>query len=99
MNKANRANQAKARQSQATKQPPKTAEQITAERTASTARAQGLAPPKPTLGARVQAAGVKTANHISRNKAAYIAGGLGTAAIAGGAALAARAKKKSREEG
>ena len=38
------------------------------------------------LGVRVKAAGVKAAAHVSRNKAAYIAGGVGAAGVAGLAA-------------
>ena len=50
-----------------------------------------------TAGTRVKAAGTKAAAHVSRNKAAYIAGGLGAAGVAGMAA--ASRKKQSQGEG
>jgi hypothetical protein len=46
-------------------------------------------------GASVKAAGAKAASHISRNKAAYIAGGLG--AVAGAAGTAALSRKKQAQ--
>jgi len=48
------------------------------------------------LGARAKAAGVRAAAHVSRNKAAYITGGLGAAGVAG---LAAASRKKPSQEG
>ncbi|MDR0328628.1 MAG: hypothetical protein LBI05_10075 [Planctomycetaceae bacterium] len=47
--------------------------------------------------ATVKAAGAKAASHVSRNKAAYIAGGLGAAAGAAGMAAASR-RKQSQDE-
>ena len=47
---------------------------------------------------KITAAGKKAASHVSRNRAAYIAGGLGAAAGAGAATIAARAKKKAKDE-
>jgi len=45
-------------------------------------------------GAKIKSAGVKAKSHISRNRAAYITGGLAAAAgAAGGAALASRNRK------
>ena len=49
------------------------------------------------LGARAKAAGIRAAAHVSRNKAAYIAGGLGAAGVAGLAA--ASRKKRAQGEG
>jgi hypothetical protein len=49
-------------------------------------------------GASVKAAGTKAAAHVSRNRAAYIAGGLGAAAGAAGMAVANR-KKQSQSDG
>ena len=49
-------------------------------------------------GTAAKTAGVKAASHVSRNKAAYIAGGLGAAAGAAGMAAANR-KKQSQGEG
>ena len=45
-------------------------------------------------GASAQAARKKAAAHVSRNKAAYIAGGLGAAGVATAAGIAARNRKK-----
>ena len=50
------------------------------------------------VATKAKAAGVKAASHVSRNKAAYIAGGLGAAAGAAGMAAANR-KKQSQGEG
>jgi hypothetical protein len=47
--------------------------------------------------ATVKTAGAKAASHVSRNKAAYIAGGLGAAAGAAGIAAASR-KRQSQDE-
>jgi len=44
-------------------------------------------------GAKTKAAGVAAKAHVSRNKAAYIAGGLGAAGVAGGMAIASRKKR------
>ena len=44
-------------------------------------------------GAKAKAAGLAAKAHVGRNKAAYIAGGLGTAAGATGIALASRKKQ------
>ena len=49
-------------------------------------------------GTAAKTAGIKAASHVSRNKAAYIAGGLGAAAGAAGMAAANR-KKQSQGEG
>jgi len=45
------------------------------------------------VGTRAKAAGAKAASHVSRNRAAYIAGGLGAAAGAAGLAAASRKKR------
>jgi len=46
-------------------------------------------------GAKIKSAGAKAKSHVSRNRAAYIAGGLATTAgAAGGAALASRNRKQ-----
>ena len=49
-------------------------------------------------GTTAKAAGTKAAAHVSRNKAAYIAGGLGAAAGAAGMVAASR-KNKSQNDG
>ena len=49
-------------------------------------------------GTAAKTAGIKAASHVSRNKAAYIAGGLGAAAGAAGMAAANR-KRQSQGEG
>ena len=49
-------------------------------------------------GASAQAAGKKAAAHVSRNKAAYIAGGLGAAAGTAGIVAASR-KKRTEGDG
>ena len=48
-------------------------------------------------GAKAKAAGLAAKAHVSRNKAAYIAGGLGTAGVATAAGIAARNRKKRTE--
>jgi len=48
-------------------------------------------------GTAVKAAGAKAASHVSRNRAAYIAGGLGAAAGAAGMAAASRKKREQGE--
>ena len=50
------------------------------------------------VGTAAKTAGLKAASHVSRNKAAYIAGGLGAAAGAAGMAAANR-KRQSQGEG
>ena len=45
-------------------------------------------------GASAKTAGKKAAAHVSRNKAAYIAGGLGAAGVAG---IAAASRKKAAQ--
>ena len=48
-----------------------------------------------TGGAAIKSAGTKAKSHVSRNRAAYIAGGLAAAAgAAGGVALASRNRKQ-----
>ena len=49
-------------------------------------------------GAGVKAAGTKAASHVSRSRAAYIAGGLGAAAGAGGMAILNRKKQAQSED-
>ena len=49
------------------------------------------------VASKAKAAGTRAAAHVSRNKAAYIAGGLGAAGVAG-IATASR-KKKSQGDG
>jgi len=46
-------------------------------------------------GAKAKAAGIAAKAHVSRNKAAYIAGGLGAAA--GAAGIAAMNRKKAAQ--
>ena len=50
-------------------------------------------------GVSAQAAGKKAAAHVSRNRAAYIAGGLGAAGVAAGATGIAAASRKKRADG
>ena len=49
-------------------------------------------------GTAVKAAGAKAASHVSRNRAAYIAGGLGVATGAAGIAMASR-KRRAQDDG
>lgn len=49
-------------------------------------------------GEKAKAAGMKAASHVSRNRAAYIAGGLGAAAGAGGMAILKRNKQAQSED-
>ena len=49
------------------------------------------------VGAGVKVAGTKAASHVSRNRAAYIAGGLGAAAGAAGMAAMNRKKQAQSE--
>ena len=49
-------------------------------------------------GTAVKAAGAKAASHISRNRAAYLAGGLGAATGAAGIAMASR-KRRAQDDG
>ena len=49
-------------------------------------------------GTAVKTAGAKAASHVRRNRAAYIAGGLGAAAGAAGMATASR-KRRAQDEG
>ena len=48
-------------------------------------------------GAKAKAAGIAAKAHVGRNKAAYIAGGLGAAAGAAGIAAASRKKRAESE--
>ena len=48
-------------------------------------------------GAKAKAAGIAAKAHVGRNKAAYIAGGLGAAAGAAGIAAASRKKQAESE--
>ena len=48
-------------------------------------------------GTAVKAAGAKAASHVRRNRAAYIAGGLGAAAGVAGIAVASRKKQAQSE--
>ena len=50
------------------------------------------------MGTRAKAAGAAAKSHVSRNRAAYIAGGLGAAAGVAGMATASR-KKWAQDEG
>jgi hypothetical protein len=49
-------------------------------------------------GATVKAAGAKAASHVSRNRASYIAGGLGAAAGAAGMAAMSRKKQSQSDD-
>ena len=49
-------------------------------------------------GTAIKAAGAKAASHVSRNRAAYIAGGLGVATGAAGMVAASR-KRQSQDDG
>ena len=49
-------------------------------------------------GTAVKTAGAKAASHVSRNRAAYIAGGLGAATGAAGMAMASR-KRRAQDDG
>ena len=49
-------------------------------------------------GTVVKAAGAKAASHVSRNRAAYIAGGLGAATGAAGMMMASRKKRAQSED-
>jgi len=46
------------------------------------------------IGTRIKSAGTTAKAHVSRNKAAYIAGGLGAAGVATAAGIAARNRNK-----
>ena len=48
-------------------------------------------------GASAKTAGKKATAHVSRNKAAYIAGGLGAAGVATAAGIAARNRSKAAQ--
>jgi hypothetical protein len=50
------------------------------------------------MGNRAKVAGTAAKAHVSRNRAAYIAGGAGLAAGAVGGAVAARRKKASNQD-
>jgi hypothetical protein len=50
------------------------------------------------MGERAKTAGTAAKAHVSRNRAAYIAGGAGLAAGAVGGAVAARRKKASNQD-
>jgi len=50
------------------------------------------------LPAKAKAAGKKAAAHVSRNRAAYIAGGLGVGGLAAGAAAAGIAARNRQKE-
>ena len=49
-------------------------------------------------GTAVKTAGAKAASHVSRNRAAYLAGGLGAATGAAGIAMASR-KRRAQDDG
>ena len=50
------------------------------------------------VGAKAKAAGTAAKTHVTRNKAAYIAGGAGLAAGAVGGAVLARRKKAQNQD-
>ena len=50
------------------------------------------------VGAKAKAAGTAAKTHVTRNKAAYIAGGAGVAAGAVGGAVLARQKKTQNQD-
>jgi len=49
------------------------------------------------IGTKIKSAGPTAKAHVSRNKAAYIAGGLGAAGVATAAGIAARNRKKAAQ--
>ena len=50
------------------------------------------------IGTRIKSTGTTAKAHVSRNKAAYIADGLGTAGVATAAGIAARNRKRAAQE-